>query len=116
MALLDCSVLNNHVLLPWSILPLSPSGVTTLQFFEDSIVKHLRDVTNIELESAALGKSKESLDKIELSQCLESAVQLFGLYLRYYMHNVIQATPPLPNAFSILIDVRPKTSFTATCS
>ena len=91
------------MLLPWSILPLSPSGVTTQQFFEDSIVKRLCDVTNIELESAALGKSKESLDKIELSQCLESAVQLFGLYLRYYMHNVIQATPPLPNAFSILM-------------
>jgi len=103
MALLNCLVLNknnNHVLLPWSIPLLSPSGVTTQQFFEDSIVKRLCDVTNIELESAALGKSKESL---ELSLCLESAVQLFGPYLHYYKHNIIQATPPLPNVFSILM-------------
>jgi len=69
-------------------------------FLKDSIVKRLRDVTNIELESAAL---EESLDKIEFSLYLESAVQLFGLYLCYYMHNIIQATPPLPNAFSILM-------------
>ena len=60
-------------------------------------MKHL---PNIELESAAaLGKSKESLDKIELSLCLESTVELFGPYLRYYTHSIIQATPYFPMHF-----------------
>jgi len=106
MALVNCSVINktnNRILLPWSILPLTPSGVTTRQFFDDIIVCRLDDVSNLELEFAMLGKSKESLDRIELSLSLEPAIQLFGPFLRYQMQSISHGPSQVRNAFTILM-------------
>ena len=54
-------------------------------------------------ESAFLGKSKEFLDKIELSLSLDSAIHLFGPFLRYYTCDRLQQLPPMRNAFTVLM-------------
>ena len=57
----------------------------------------------MDLESAFLGKSKESLDKIELSLLLDSAIHLFGPFLHYYTYDWLQQLPPMRNAFTVLM-------------
>ena len=57
----------------------------------------------MDLESAFLGKSKESLDKIQVSLSLDSAIHLFGPFLRYYTCNRLQQLPPMHNAFTVLM-------------
>ena len=85
MCLVNCCVVNgtNKVLFPWSILATGESGVTVQQFYEQKVVHELNSSEDVELEAAFLGKSKESLDKIELSLSLDSAIPLFGPFLRY---------------------------------
>ena len=88
MALVNCSVLNhalNKMILPWSILSVERSGVTIQQFYDEKITCKLSGKE--QLDSAYLGKSKESLDSIELCLALDSAVALFGPLLRYVVHN-----------------------------
>ena len=92
-----------------------PSGVTTRQFFDDMIVCRLGDVSNLELEFAMLGKSKESLDRIELSLSLEPAIQLFGPFLRYQMQSISHGPFSSKECF-YHSDAQPKTSFSTTCA
>ena len=68
---------SNKILFLWSILSTGESGVTVLQFYEQKVIQELNSPGEVELEAAFLGKSKESLDKIELSLSLDSAVPLF---------------------------------------
>ena len=84
MSMINCSVFEwstNQTLLPWCIMSVGESGVTVQQFYDEKIVFevgkwHVMD--NIHLESAFLGKSKDSLDRIELSLPIDPAIQLFG--------------------------------------
>ena len=55
------------------------------------------------LESAFPGKSKDSLDRIELSLSLDSVIQLFWPFLCYYTCNQLQQLPPMCIAFTVLV-------------
>jgi hypothetical protein len=93
MALVNCSVLNrtsNKTVLPWSIMSVE-SGVTVQQFYDEKVVCKLPD--ELDLESAGLGKSKDSLDKIEMSLSLDSAIYMFGPFLRYYTCSRLHQLP-----------------------
>ena len=93
MALVNCSVVNrtlNKTVLPWSILSAGESGITIQQFYDEKIVCKVQELNEMDLESAFLGKSKESLDKIELSLLLDSVIHLFGPFLRYYTCDQVQ--------------------------
>ena len=81
MALVNCSVVNeaSKVILPWRILSGGESGRTIQQFYDDTIDESLEIV----IECAFLGQTKDCLDRIELSLPLDSAVRLFGPFLRY---------------------------------
>lgn len=106
MALVNCSVVNrtlNKTVLPWSILSAGESGITIQQFYDEKIVCKVQELNEMDLESAFLGKSKESLDKIELSLSLDSAIHLFGPFLRYYTCDRPQQLPPMRNAFTVLM-------------
>ena len=102
MALVNCSVVNrtsNKTVLPWSILSAGESGITVQQFYDEKIVGQFSVSDEMDLESAFLGKSNDSLDKIELSLSLDRAIQLFGPFcdtipvigysscLQYVMHS-----------------------------
>lgn len=75
------------------------SGVTVQQFYDEKVVSKLSGEQK--LESAYLGKSKDSLDSIELSLVLDSAVALFGPFLfcdttsAAHSNNCLQSTMPL---------------------
>ena len=106
MALVNCSVVNltlNKTVPPWSILSAGESGITIQQFYDEKIVCKVQELNEMDLESAFLGKSKESLDKIELSLSLDSAIHLFGPFLRYYTCDRPQQLPPMRNAFTVLM-------------
>ena len=106
MALVNCSVVNrtsNKTVLPWSILSAGESGITVQQFYDEKIVGQFSVSDEMDLESAFLGKSKDSLDKIELSLSLDRAIQLFGPFLRYHTCDRIQQLPPVCDAFSVLM-------------
>ena len=69
------------------------SGVTVQHFYEQKVIQELNYPEELELEAAFLGKLKESLDKIELSLSLNSAIPLFGPFLRYRTHSSEQVPP-----------------------
>ena len=52
--------------------------MTVQQFYEQKVIHKLNSPEEVKLEAAFLGKSKESLDRIELSLSLDSAIPLFG--------------------------------------
>ena len=102
MALVNCSVLNrtlNKTVLPWSIISVE-SGVTVQQFYDEKVVCKLPD--ELDLESAGLGKSKDSLDKIEMSS-LDSAINIFGPFLRYNTCSRLHQLPLARDAFALLM-------------
>ena len=106
MAIVNCSVVNrtsNKTVLPWSIVSAGESGITVQQFYDEKIVTQFSVSDEMDLESAFLGKSKDSLDKIELSISLDRAIQLFGPFLRYHTCDRIQQVPPVRDAFSVLM-------------
>ena len=57
----------------------------------------------VKLEVAFLGKSKESLDRIDLTLMLDSAIQHFGPFLRYHTYSTEQVLPPVHDAFAVLM-------------
>ena len=70
-------------------------GCSIKQFFHDVAVTHnegsSQSQTQINLECAYLGRSKDNLDQIELSVALDAAVPLFGGFLRYVTTQVEEA-------------------------
>ena len=66
------------------------SGITIQQFYDKTIVCKVQELNEMDLESAFLGKSKDSLDKIELSLSLDSAIHLFRPFLCYYTCDRLQ--------------------------
>ena len=88
MALVNCSVLcrtTNNLLYPWKILTVLP-GITVGQFFKECIRPEINK-ENLDLDGAFLGRSKDSLDRVELVVPLDTAVQCFGAFLPYYNNN-----------------------------
>ena len=77
--------------------------MTVQQFYEQKVIHKLNSPEEVALEAAFLGKSKESLDRIELSLSLDSAIPLFGPFLRYRTRSSEQVPPPSRDAFAILI-------------
>ena len=61
-------------------------------------------ISNVKLDCAYLGRSKESLDQIELSIQLDLAVAMFGGFLRYVVSQE-QPAPrePTVNAFEVMM-------------
>ena len=75
----------HSLVMPWKILQIGEPGRTVEQFFHDVAWAKIQSTssTTIELISAYLGRSKESLDEVELSIQLDLAVATYGGYLRY---------------------------------
>ena len=80
-------------------------GVTLQQFYEEKVVCHIQQssTSNFQLESAFLGQSKSSLDQIELSICLSTAISNYGGFLKYQVVDILQDPPPPQNAFTIIM-------------
>ena len=77
--------------------------MTVQQFYEKKIVNELSSAEEVKLEVAFLGKSKESLDRIDLTLMLDSAIQLFGPFLCYHTRSTEQVLPPVHDAFAVLM-------------
>jgi len=77
-----------------AILQIGEPGRTVEQFFHDVAWAKIQSTssTTIELISAYLGRSKESLDEIELSIRLDLAVATYGGYLRYVISTRTKVT------------------------
>ena len=108
MSMIDCCVFNytkNRMILPWKIMSLASPGVTLKQFYEEKVVSniHQSSASNLHLESAFLGQSKSSLDQIELSICLSTAILHYGGFLKYHVSEVLNGPLPARNAFTILM-------------
>jgi len=84
-------------------LSVGGSGKTLQQFFDEIIATKIEPT--VQLESASLGKSKNSLDQVDLSLPLDSTVELFGPFLWYYVkdNNIRKSSPRLRNTFEILM-------------
>ena len=78
--------------------------MTVQQFYEQKVIQELNSPEEVELyRSSLFGKSKESLDRIELSLLLDSAIPLFGPFLHYHTRSSEQVPPPSRDAFAILM-------------
>ena len=71
--------------MPWKILQNGEPGRTVEQFFHDFVMAKVQVMSamTVELISAYLGRSKESLNEIELSIQLDLAPSTNGGYLRF---------------------------------
>ena len=97
MSLVNCCVVNkttNWTIFSWSILATGESRVMMQQFFEDNIVTWLHVTDKFELDSAYLGKLKDTLDQIDLSLTLDAA-------LHFLVHSYV-TTPIVLNKYSHL--------------
>ena len=70
----------HSLVMPWKIWQIGEPGITVEQFFHDVAWAKIQSTssTTIEVISAYLGRSKESLDEIELSIRLDLAVATYG--------------------------------------
>ena len=108
MALVNCSVVNeaSKVILPWRILSGGESGRTIQQFYDETILKEIDTIDEsleIVIECAFLGQTKDCLDRIELSLPLDSAVRLFGPFLRYRVLSSSDQPCESVNALTLLM-------------
>ena len=102
MVLVNCSVLcqtDNRLIFPWKILSIGASGHTVQQFFEEFMLTDLKsNETGMEL-----GKSKDSIDVVELSVPLDMAVQSFGCFMRYHVNSSRGASFHAVDAFKLMM-------------
>ena len=111
MCMINCCMYNrsvNKTLFPWKFLSVDEAEISVKQHFERKVFQEIQNVENLpnelKVESAFFGRSKDSLDRIELSLVLETAASLFGPFLKYHVH--VPDRPPLiptVNAFSVLM-------------
>ena len=118
MALVNCSVYNvttSKIALPWSIYSTEIPGVSVQEFYLAKLsceVKRKYPSDEAELDFASLGKSKELLDRIELTLPLDMAIQTFGPFLRYYLKSINNSQIPVRNAFAIMMSSQRQLSST----
>ena len=103
MVFVNCSVYNRSLsktIFPWTIMSLGVPGITVQQFYSEKIFTSLQEQP-AKLESAFLGKSKDSLDRVDLCLELDAVIPTFGPFLRYYTSDC--QLPPVVNAFTIMM-------------
>lgn len=111
--MVNCFVYNrsaNKILFPWKILSVDEPGTSVEQYFERKVFQEIRNnIENppelVELDSAFLGRNKDSLDRIDLSLPLERAASVFGPFLKYHVSvpDCCRRDRPVVNAFSVLM-------------
>ena len=101
MCMVNCCVLNRTVgkiLFPWKILAVDEPGATVEQYLKSKVFEEIRNsienLPDVELDSAFIGKNKDSLDKIELTLPLERAASVFGPFLKYRVCTRCWYKPP----------------------
>ena len=70
---------DHRVLMAWKIIHIGEPGRTVEQFFHDVAVSHIESsssISNIKLDCAYLGRSKESLDQTKLSDRVVNTIGL----------------------------------------
>ena len=84
--------------MPWKILQIGEPDRTVEQFFHDVETAKIQgtSATAMELISAYLGHSKETLDEIDLSIQLDLAVATYGGKLQYKAKQAV-------NAFAVMM-------------
>ena len=105
MALGNCRVhycTSHKMVLSWLIMTVE-DGVMVQQFYVEKVACKLPKQEKVRLHYAGLGKSKDSLDTIEMSLSLEFVVQLFRSFLRYYIHSEQRQAVPMCDDFALLI-------------
>ena len=109
MALVNCSVSNvttSEIVFPWSIYLTEIPEISVQDFYlakSSCEVKRKYPSDKPELDFATLSKSKELLDRIELTLPLEMAVQTFSPFLRYYLKSISNSQIPVRNACAITV-------------
>ena len=95
--MINCCVYNrsvNKTLLPWRIISIDEPGISVEQYFEQRVFKEIADSPQeLQIDSAFLGKGKDSLDRIELSLVLERAAAVFGPFLKYHVSVLERSLP-----------------------
>ena len=104
MALINVTVISEKAtLFPWKTLSSKLGKETLREFYEQT----LSGTANVELgylSRAYLGKSKDSLDLIELDVELQQAVSMFGHFVKYIC---FEATPPpIQSAVDVLMNAQ----------
>ena len=94
----------NQSLLRWRIMQLGQPGHSIEQFYHDVASARIQGTQGITSKSAYLSRSKDSLDKVELSVALDEAVSLFGGFLRYITTQTSESrSEKYQNAFHVLM-------------
>ena len=96
MALVNCSVVHQQthkMIFPWKILNSHVESVTVGGYYSQRIQPMPdEEKQNLVLSRALLGNSKDTLDTIEIDVDLNSAISMFGHFLKF---EVSDSTEPL---------------------
>ena len=76
-----CAVKSGSILYPWKIHSVSIPGVSVLDFFFSKVEPELPGSDTYALEEAYLGRSRDNLDRVDLSLPLNDCILLFGHFL-----------------------------------
>lgn len=88
---------------PWKIISADLGKETLREFYERTLSTGTENVELGNLSRAYLGKSKDSLDLIELDVELQQAISMFGHFLKYVV--CLEASPsPRQSAFDVLMN------------
>ena len=104
MTLVNCIVVSanqNKVIYPWKITHATDDSISIREFFLRNIRNSLDNGHDGALVKAYLGKSKDSLDLIDLDIDLKSSVISFGPFIKLTM----EAKNHKSQVLSVLLDV-----------
>ena len=105
---LACSFLK-HMTFPWKILNSHLEGISVGGYYTESIQLNIdlprEEKQNLILCKGLLGKSKDALDMIDLDVDLNSAVNMFGHFLKYEVSGAVvsHSLEPRRSAFGVMM-------------
>ena len=95
------------IILPWEIALVDPPDTSFLGFYEDRIRQKIQER---ELQKAYAGKSKDSLDLVNISLCMRDVISIFGPFVKFIVTpkssgegQVSSSAVPVKNAFEVLL-------------
>ena len=110
MQLVNCSVYCNarsKTLLLWTIKKVPEPDFTFRVFFTQEVLQRIEKRDGLQLQSAHAGRSKETLDHVELDLSVQAVVVSFGPFVKF--QTTLSSEPSLPcvvishNAFALLM-------------
>ena len=104
MSIINYSVYCNskrRSILPWQISSINPPSLTFRNFFLAEVRPRCED--NCEISDVFVGKSKDSLDRVNIELVIADVISIFGPFVKYTVGQVHDEVVSIPSFLSVII-------------